>query len=67
MAFSSDDERRLFEMWGWACDHVKREWRAPCGTAVSFEELMRYSDSPEAEGRLVGFVMQHGRREVRPE
>lgn len=60
---NSQEERELFERWGWRKDYVASKWIAPIGRAeVSTEELVAYSNSAEAEGRLIGFVMRYGKR-----
>lgn len=72
---SSDDERFLFERWGWTFDHVRREWVGPdhihydggtvplrCEVVLAIEDVVHYTQTPEGEGQLVGFVMIHGVR-----
>ena len=62
MKLSSDDERRLFERWGWRYDYVKRQWESPAGAIVTTEDLVSFNSTPEFEGMLVGYVIQNGRR-----
>ena len=62
MPFSSDDERRLFKLWGWRYDYVKRQWESPTGAVVTTEDLVSFNSSSESEGMLVGYVMQNGQR-----
>jgi len=66
---NSDEEKRVFEMWGWTYDCIDRQWVSPSGNVfVPIESLMTLAsfDDPNliasAEGELIGVIMTHGVR-----
>lgn len=59
---NSDEEKALFEEWGWQYDYIKREWIAPDGAKLTQDELVRvtldYGKNSEYSLRQV--IAQHG-------
>lgn len=59
---NSDEERELFESYGWTYDHVQRSWVAPDGFTVSIDDLVLAADAlgPAVEYRLRAVAQEHG-------
>ena len=37
---NSDEERSLFELWGWSLDHIRRAWISPEHGHAQFASIM---------------------------
>jgi hypothetical protein len=61
---NSDEERALFEEYGWTYDYVARQWLAPDGATVTNDELVLYASvyGPRVESELLRVVRRHGRK-----
>lgn len=68
MSMNSDDEKALFEEWGWEYNFIKRHWLAPLPAPGGGEVLIKQDDlidasinrMPAAELRAV--VQAYGKR-----
>lgn len=60
---NSDEERKLFEKFGWEYNYVKREWVAPDGVTLSLDSLVMGTTSfgPAAESELRRIIVAHGK------
>lgn len=61
---NSDEERQLFERYGWQYDYVARRWEAPDGHHVDNDVLVMATVSMtrgEMEERLKRVIVEHGR------
>lgn len=63
---SSDEERILFETYGWTQDTVKRVWTAPDGETISTDDLVTAAAvlGPRMEQHLIDVVRSHGRKKL---
>lgn len=59
---NSDQERTLFERWGWTYNHVQRRWANPDETVyITLDMVVELTeDDPVGEGLLVGLAMKYG-------
>jgi hypothetical protein len=59
---NSDDEKKVFEFYGWEYDYIKRLWRAPDGFEVSTDDLMIASSTlgEGMERSLLRVARSHG-------
>ena len=60
-AVNSDEERRVFERWGWLYDYARRRWTAPDGTWIALDDVVAVSQTPVGEEKLVRLITEHGR------
>lgn len=65
---NSDQEKRLFEQYGWTYDFIGRAWVAPDGTRLPQNELVRTTAQPRGEMALMRLIVESGKRtpEVMP-
>lgn len=60
---NSDEERELFESWGWEYNYVKRIWSSPDGNvSIPLDDLVEYSRTRANEEELKRVVAMYGRR-----
>lgn len=59
---NSQEEKELFEQYGWEYNLVEREWVSPDGHKITTDALMEYTTDPEGEYQLRMFIVQHGRK-----
>lgn len=68
---NSDEERVLFESWGWTQDLVGRRWVSPVRqgmhikrcAVVTYDELMDYTTTPWGEQELKDIIRRWGIRQ----
>ena len=61
---NSDQEKSLFETWGWEYNYISREWVAPDGTKLSPEDLMDITVDREGDISLMRLIVECGKRQV---
>ncbi len=61
---NSDQERVLFEQYGWDYDYIGRLWIAPDGTKLSPEDLMEITVDTEGDLALMRLIVERGTRKV---
>lgn len=59
---NSDQERAIFEQYGWEYDYVARTWVAPDGTRLLQDQLMDIAASAYGDLSLMKFIVEHGER-----
>ena len=57
---SSWEEDWLFEQYGWTKNLIQRRYEGPRGHAISFDEVVSATATPEGEETLRQAVMQFG-------
>lgn len=65
MSMNSDDEKALFEEWGWTYNFVKREWLSPReDVSISQNELVEGISSNRRDGErtLMAIIQRYGIR-----
>lgn len=63
---NSDEERALFEQYGWTYDAALLVWRAPDGEEISNQSLVIAADvmgKKAMEDRLMRAIIAHGKRQ----
>ncbi len=58
---NSDEERSLFESFGWEYNFIRRVWVAPNGMEVTNDQLVDVTCSPDGEERLRQVVTANGK------
>ena len=58
---NSQEEKELFEAWGWEYNYVTRRWVAPNGVEITTDELVEFTVDREGEATLVRLIVQNGR------
>ena len=58
---NSEEERDLFEAYGWERNLVKRYWLAPAGVKLPVDDVMVLTDTPEGEAYLRRVIARYGR------
>ena len=60
---NSDDEKKIFEFYGWEYNYVKRVWVAPDGFEVSIDDLVTASHmmGEAMERRLISIARSHAK------
>ncbi len=61
---NSQQEKALFEDWGWIYDYIGRAWCAPDGTKLSPEDLMEITADKEGDISLMRLIVERGQRKV---
>lgn len=61
---TSDQEKVLFEQYGWEYDYIGREWVAPDGTKLTPENLMDITADREGDIALMRLIVERGKRQV---
>lgn len=65
---NSDEEKALFEEWGWEYNFVKRHWKAPLlspnggEVLIMLDDLVETSKTRMLEGELRAVVQMYGSR-----
>lgn len=59
---NSDQERVLFEDWGWAYDYVARKWVAPNGCEISTDQIVEITCETEGDIALMALIVENGIR-----
>lgn len=59
---NSDQERTLFEDWGWEYDYIGRKWVAPNGHEITTDQLMENMVTPEDDLSLMALIVENGMR-----
>lgn len=59
---NSQQEKALFEQYGWVCDHVGRKWVAPNGREITIDQLMEVTADIEGDRALMALIVENGRR-----
>lgn len=59
---NSDQERAIFEQYGWAYNYVARAWVAPDDTRLTQDQLMDITASTLGDLSLMKFIVEHGQR-----
>lgn len=60
---NSDEEKALFEEWGWEYNFIKREWSSPDGNVViPLDDLVEGTTNHMGESQLRAVVQAYGRR-----
>lgn len=68
MSMNSDDEKALFEEWGWEYNFIKRHWLAPTKGPTGGDVLIKLDDLVDAsihrmsEDELRSVVATYGKR-----
>ena len=60
---NSDQERVLFEQYGWEYDYIGRVWLAPDGVKLTQENLMDITEDRTGDLVLMCLIVEHGKRE----
>lgn len=59
---NSDQERQLFESWGWTRDYAHGEWVSPSGCwRITADELVLMTGTPAGELVPRGAIASHGK------
>ncbi len=58
---NSDDERRLFEDYGWEYNYIERVWVAPNDMRITNDQLVEVTCSQDGEERLRQVVTANGK------
>ncbi len=61
---NSQQEKRIFEQYGWEYDFVGRCWVAPDGTTLSPEKLVEITVDSDGDLALMRLIVERGTREV---
>ena len=61
---NSQQEKALFEDWGWIYDYIGRAWCAPDGIKLSPEDLMEITADKEGDISLMRLIVERGQRKV---
>ena len=60
---NSDEEKALFEEWGWEYNFIQRHWTSPDGRAViKLDDLVDAALSPMGEAQLKQAIVAFGKR-----
>ena len=57
---NSQEEKELFESYGWTYDSIKRIWESPTGVFITTDQLMEYTTNPAGELELKELIRMHG-------
>ncbi len=55
---NSNQEKMIFEQYGWSYDFIGRAWIAPDGTKLSPEELMEITVDSDGELALLRLIVE---------
>jgi hypothetical protein len=60
---NSQEEKEIFENYGWEYNYVQREWSAPDGYKIGIEDLMKATDEfgPNVEIATRNIAAEHGK------
>lgn len=61
---NSDQEKVIFEQYGWEYNFIAREWVSPDGTKLTTENLMGITADREGDISLMRLIVERGQREV---
>lgn len=61
---NSNQEKVIFEQYGWEYDLIGRVWVAPDGTKLSPEDLMEITVDSDGELALMRLIVERGTRTV---
>lgn len=61
---TSDQERALFEQYGWQYDHIGRKWVAPDDTWITTDQIMEATADSAGDLVLMALIVEHGKREA---
>lgn len=57
---NSMEEQALFEQQGWAQDLIRRQWVAPDGFIITYDDLMDFTVDEVGERALIYLIHLHG-------
>lgn len=61
---NSDEERKLFERFGWQYDYIKREWHSPpknmAVAIISTDELVQFTQDFMGDLELKSIIAKYG-------
>lgn len=60
---NSDQERVLFESWGWVYNYVDRKWIAPNGREITTDQIMEIAVDFEGDTALMALIRENGVRQ----
>ena len=60
---NSQQEKALFEEWGWSYNNVEREWVSPDGTKkIGLDFIVKLTQEPEGDLHLMRAIVEWGQR-----
>ena len=60
---NSDEEKAMFEEYGWSYNYIERRWENPDKNAfISNDSLKEYNESRETEEQLKMFIITYGKK-----
>ncbi len=59
---NSQQEKVIFEQYGWVYDYIDRLWIAPDGTKLSPEDLMEITVDSDGDLALMRLIVERGTR-----
>lgn len=59
---NSDEEKAVFEKYGWVYNYVERRWEAPDGAFLLLDDIASITTESreQAEQELVSIIKRHG-------
>ena len=60
---NSQQEKSLFEQYGWTYNHIEREWVSHDGTTkVGLDFIVKLTQEPDGDLQLMRAIVEWGRR-----
>ena len=59
---NSQQEKRIFEQYGWEYDFIGRVWVAPDGTKLSPDDLVEITTDSDGDLALMRLIVERGTR-----